>query len=264
VIPFSLIKVFNDPGLQLAGNTSAVVLLEKPLSTAQMQRLASDFNQPATTFLQRRDAKNFEVRWFAPDAEIGLCGHGSAAAMGYLYEEFQLEKAHFHAKGQRITGAWERGHEVSIYLDHIEIIDHKQGFPALADALGVPVRDYFTTTNKDIVLIDSEELLQQMRPNFSALAQLEPFGYTVTAPGQEVDFVSRTLVPKVQQLEDHATGSSHAVLTPFWSERLGKKQMTARQLSPRGGALTCEMGLSKVKLSGRFQKVAQGQLAEDN
>ena len=84
--------------------------------------------------------------------------------------------------------------------------------------------------------------------------------YSVTALGDEVDFVSRTLIPHVQQLEDPATGSSHAALTPFWRERLKKDRMVAHQLSKRGGKFVCEMENEQVKLTGSFSMLAKGEL----
>ncbi len=97
-----------------------------------------------------------------------------------------------------------------------------------------------------------------MRPDFAKLRESEIFGYAVTAPGDQVDFVSRTIVPHVQQLEDHATGSSHAALTPFWAERLNKNQMQALQLSRRGGRFVCSLEGDQVTLEGKFSVLARG------
>jgi predicted PhzF superfamily epimerase YddE/YHI9 len=260
--PFSIIQVFSKAAMAFTGNTAAVILVNDLSNTKALQALAADFNQPATTFLKDLGDANFEVRWFAPDAEIGLCGHGTAAAQVFIQKTFNFKEANMHYNGGKLEGCSTQN-EVSFYLDPIEIIDHKVRFKALADALGTPLLDYFTTPNKNVVLLENEEQVRNLKPNFSALAQLEPFGYAVTAPGTSTDFVSRTLVPKVQQLEDHATGSSHAVLTPFWAERTGKKKMTALQLSKRGGFFNCEMGLSQVRLSGEFKIIAEGTLAQN-
>lgn len=259
---FSIIQVFSKASLQFTGNTAAVVLVNDLSQTKALQALAADFNQPATTFLKNLGGANFEVRWFAPDAEIGLCGHGSAAAQVFIEKTFGFKEANLSYTGGALKGYLAKN-EVGFYLDPIEIISHKTRFNALADALGTPLLDYFTTPNKDVVLLENEEQVRNLKPNFSALALLKPFGYAVTAPGTTTDFVSRTLVPKVQQLEDHATGSSHAVLTPFWAERTGKIKMTALQLSKRGGFFSCEMGLSQVRLSGEFKIIAEGSLAQN-
>lgn len=256
----AFIKVFTDKKIGFEGNSSAVVLLPGAWPAKKMQQLAADFNQPATTFLWLKAEGTYAIRWFAPDAEIGLCGHGSAAAFAFLYQLKGEEQAKLIYNGGEISGSAGKS-TFSFFIDPIEVINHRPNAPeGLETALGLKVLDYFSTNNKDIVLIESEEALVQMQPDFQALARLQPFGYAVTAPGNEVDFVSRTLVPKVQQLEDHATGSSHAALTPFWSERLRKKKMKARQLSKRGGAFTCEMSMNKVKLAGNYQVFALGKV----
>lgn len=256
----AFLKVFTMQSMGFEGNTSAVVLLDDKKPEKELQQIASDFNQPATTFLWRKAEGEFAVRWFAPDAEIGLCGHGSAAALAFLNRFENQEKASLHYNNGKISGKANEK-EFSFFIDPIEVISHTANAPkGLEKALGLEVLEYFQTSNKDIVLVESESVLRHMKPDFQALAKLEPFGYAVTAPGDKVDFVSRTLVPKVQQLEDHATGSSHAALTPFWSERLRKDKLTALQLSKRGGYFNCEMAMNKVRLSGEYAVFAEGNI----
>lgn len=261
MINYCIATVFHDLDKGYRGNPAAVVELESKWTKEQMQALAADFNQPATTFLIPQKPGHYEVFWFAPDGEIGLCGHGSLAAAVYLKEQKNEEKAILHYA----SGHVKVGHDSDSYflwIEPIEVIDHLPNPAGLAEALGVEVHDYFSTSNKDIVLLKTEDDVRNMKPDFQALAKLEAFGYAVTAPGKEVDFVSRTLVPKVQQLEDHATGSSHAMLTPFWGERLLKKSMHSLQLSPRGGVFTCEIHMNQVLLKGQGKLWATGQIRD--
>lgn len=260
MINYSLITVFDDPELGLKGNTAAVILVDAAPDIKQMQAWAADFNQPATTYLWPAKEGHYHVRWFAPDGEIDLCGHGSLAAAAFLDQKHGVDKAILHYRNGHVKVGKDQD-SYYLWIDPIEIIDHGKKPEGLEQALGLEVHDYFSTSNKDIVLLKSEKDLREMKPDFNALKTLEPFGYTVTAPGDKVDFVSRTLVPKVQQLEDHATGSSHAILCPFWSERLQKNQMEALQLSPRGGAFHCEMHLNQVLLKGNGHIWAEGELA---
>lgn len=244
------IQVFGSQELGLQGNIAAVGLDPQPLESAQMQDLARAYAQPATSFLSPGAKENhFAIRWFAPDAEIGLCGHGAMAAVVFLHQQYGLSNVQLFYPQGRIEGGF-LGGEYYLFLEPIEVIDHLPVEPALEQALGLKVLDYFSTANKYIVVVESEAALAAMRPDFEALAKLEPFGYVLTAPGEHCDFVSRTLVPKVQQLEDHATGSSHAVLTPFWSERLGGQKMLGLQLSARGGRFLCSMQMNQVMLQG--------------
>ncbi|MFZ1678211.1 MAG: PhzF family phenazine biosynthesis protein, partial [Saprospiraceae bacterium] len=51
--------------------------------------------------------------------------------------------------------------------------------------------------------------------------------------------------------EDPVTGSAHTTLTPYWATRLGKKKLVAKQVSPRGGDLKCELSGDRVLISGQ-------------
>ncbi len=259
-IPFSLIAVFTDSELGFTGNTTAVLLTDQQLSESTMKKMAADFNQPATTFLWPGDTENtFKVRWLAPDEEIGLCGHGSLAAIAFLANQNELTASiTLVYRGGEITGYKNNDGSCSIELGAIPVMEEQQPSQILKDGLGIPVMEYHTTNNKHIVVVGSESELAGMKPDFAKLRESEVFGYTVTAPGQEVDFVSRTLVPHVQQLEDPATGSSHAALAPFWSNRLGKSKMQALQLSKRGGRFNCEVKGNMVTLTGNYSFFAEG------
>jgi PhzF family phenazine biosynthesis protein len=258
---FTFISAFNHPSGKERGNVSAIVWLENPLNEDQYQPIASDLNQPATTFLwKEKDA--IGVRWFAPDAEIGLCGHGSMAALYYLHKYRNLQKDIRLASkaGGSITGRVNPDSTYSLQLDAIPVEQRREAPQGLAKALGKDIEAYYPTANKHIVVLRSEEEVTTMQPDFSALRAIDVFGYAVTASGQHHDFVSRTLVPHVQQLEDHATGSSHAALFPFWAERLGKTHLTAIQASPRGGYFEGRVEKVSVTLRGHCRLIAEGEL----
>lgn len=260
--PFAIIAVFTDLLKNYKGNTAGVVLLKTEWNDQQMQQMAADLNQPATTFLfPDKEVNHYSVRWFAPDAEIGLCGHGSMAAIAFLYSFKRIKDT--------ITLKYSNGAiEGRILDDHSGFLLFTSKHPAteaqvpelLQKALGISVKYYFKTSNKDIVLVEKEDLVKNMTPDFSLLRKLKPFGYIVTAPGDTVDFVSRTLVPHVQQLEDHATGSSHVIIAPFWAEKLNKNHLIAHQLSKRGGKFECKVENDYVLLSGNFTVIAEGKL----
>lgn len=257
---FQIISAFTDAEAGLRGNPAAVVLLSKPLEPRAYQSIAADLNQPATTFLWPSGTPGvYKVRWFAPDAEIDLCGHGSLAALAFLQQmdsprtDFELQ----YNTGS-ITGTCSEN-ACTIALAPIEVMSEQPAPPLLEKALGIPVKGYFPTLNKHIVLTDSAKAVKTMQPNFPLLRKLPVFGYAVTAPDEgKFDFVSRTLVPHVGQLEDFATGSSHAALMPFWSRRLNKVEMTALQASSRGGKFFGAVSSQDIKLSGEYEKIAEG------
>jgi PhzF family phenazine biosynthesis protein len=262
--PFSLIAVFTDPDLHFRGNVAAVVMLKTPWSETAMQQLAADLNQPATSYLWPTGKENqYHVRWYAPDDEIGLCGHGSLAAVAFLSEQLGIaDTVTLLYRDGHLIGKHHSGKRCSLTLAAIPVLAEEAIPEALPTALGVKVSGYFSTPNKHLVLVEKEADVKNMAPNFAQLRQLPTFGYAVTAPGEEADFVSRTLVPHVQQLEDPATGSSHAALAPFWAKRLQKNELLAYQLSARGGRFDCEVSQDQVILTGNFEIIASGQLQE--
>ena len=249
-----LISVFCE-GSSFLGNIAAVIELEKAIETKEMQAIARDLNQPATTFIIPEKNGEKYIRWFAPDAEIPLCGHGLAAAVAYYIELGQKMVSFNYSKGKVSGKSFRDGFEINIKKGSYLKEETPNG---LEEYLGADIIEHYSSTDKNIVLLKDEKTLKELKPNFSALAKLKPFGYAVTAPSDHVDFVSRTLVPKVQQLEDHATGSSHTVLVPFWAEKLGKNQLKTYQLSPRGGAFNCLVNDNEVILRGNYKEIVIG------
>jgi predicted PhzF superfamily epimerase YddE/YHI9 len=111
-----------------------------------------------------------------------------------------------------------------------------------------------------MAVFESEEEVLALRPDFDELGKLDAFAVLVTAPGREVDFVSRFFAPKAGIQEDPVTGSAHCTLTPFWAERLGKRVLRARQVSGRGGELFCEERGERVIISGRAIEYLRGEI----
>ena len=257
---FSIYQVFSNEDISFKGNTAAVVFLKNELEENEMQSIAADFNQPATSFLWKKD-NQFHIRWFAPDAEIGLCGHGAFAALAFLKDQnIGLDTVTFLYTEGQLTGHISEN-LISMELNAMPVIKKIDVPKAIHEGLSIPILEMFETANKHIIVTDNESSVRAMRPNFGKLRKSEIFGYAITAPGDKVDFVSRTLVPHVQQLEDHATGSSHAMLTPYWASKLHKNQLEALQLSARGGHFHCELKDQMVSLSGNYKQIASGQLS---
>jgi PhzF family phenazine biosynthesis protein len=259
-LKFSLISVFSDIQNKINGNVAAVVMLDHPIEEDTMASLASHLNQPATTFLWKKEENSYNVRWFAPDAEIGLCGHGTMAATAYLSEGKESQHYKFYYRNGRIDGRTDKDGLCFIELDAIPLEEPQEVPDILKQGLGIEIKEFYKTSNKYLVVAESEEAVKNMQPDFGMLRKSKVFGYAVTAQGNSVDFVSRTLVPHVQQLEDHATGSSHAFLVPFWASRLGKENLEAIQLSKRGGRFQCELKENTVVLSGDYAIIGNGVL----
>lgn len=257
---FATFRVFTDLKNQFYGNVSTVVFLKKEPTDIQMQRMAKDFAQPATTFLWKKELNKWNVRWFAPDQEIQLCGHGTMAAMAFITNNFHNQWVELDAPLHTVHGGRMQDGMCYIELDPIPVETELDIPDYLEPALGIPVVGYYQTNNKNIVLTDCESSVRNMQPDYALLRTSKTFGYAVTARGDKADFVSRTLVPHVNQLEDPATGSSHAALVPFWADILGQETFKCLQLSDRGGKFTGSLMDGKVKLTGCYQKINQGNI----
>jgi predicted PhzF superfamily epimerase YddE/YHI9 len=117
------------------------------------------------------------------------------------------------------------------------------------------------STPRDLLLlVAGEAQVQALRPQIPALAALHWHGVIVTAKGESADFVSRFFAPNMGVAEDPVTGSSHCTLAPFWAERLGKQTLTARQLSARGGTLSCKHNGARVSIAGHASLYLEGTL----
>ena len=63
------------------GNPAGVVLLDEPVSEAEMARVAADVGYSETAFAVAQDEgrKNWRVRYFSPESEVPFCGHATIA-----------------------------------------------------------------------------------------------------------------------------------------------------------------------------------------
>jgi predicted PhzF superfamily epimerase YddE/YHI9 len=101
-----------------------------------------------------------------------------------------------------------------------------------------------------MVLFESEKDILDLKPDLNKMVKIDHLGVIVTAPGENVDFVSRFFAPNAGINEDPVTGSAHCMLIPFWAKRLGKNSLKAQQLSKRGGNLFCENKGDRVEIAG--------------
>jgi predicted PhzF superfamily epimerase YddE/YHI9 len=129
--------------------------------------------------------------------------------------------------------------------------------PGLAEALGKNPSEVWKA--RDVMAVfDSEHAVRELAPSFDRIRALNVFGLIVTAPGREVDFVSRFFAPSFGIPEDPVTGSAHCTLVPYWASRLGRARLTARQVSARGGELRCEDLGERVSMAGRAVQYLEG------
>lgn len=228
-----------------------------------MQSVAAEMNLSETAFLLRRD-DGFSLRWFTPAVEVALCGHATLASAHALWEEAILpagEIANFHTKSGVLTAA-RAGDQIELDFP----ATHEQRDdppPALLEALGISDAVYIGRNKFDyLVEVESEEIVRRLDPDHARLRTVQVRGVIVTsrASTSEFDFVSRFFAPGSGIDEDPVTGSAHCCLTPYWSARLGKREMTAYQASRRGGVVRVRLEGDRVKLGGRAVTVLRGEL----
>jgi PhzF family phenazine biosynthesis protein len=245
-----------------AGNPAGVCLLPAPAEDGWMQSVASEMNLSETAFLVRQ-ADGFDLRWFTPAAEVALCGHATLASAHILWETSVLApgaQARFHTLSGLLTA--DRGGEW-IELDFPATPAAEVEPPAgLFEALGVKPRFIGKTVFDYLVLLENEAAVRALKPDFTRLLTVAARGVIVTAPSASpgFDFVSRFFAPTVGVNEDPVTGSAHSCLTPFWSARLGKKELNAFQASARGGVLRLRLAGERVKIGGQAVTWLRGEM----
>ena len=111
-----------------------------------------------------------------------------------------------------------------------------------------------------VAVFDNENEISQITPNHSHLEQLDLRGVIVTAPSSKYDFVARFFAPKFGIPEDPVTGSAYTQLMPYWAEKIGKSKLSAKQISPRGGKLICELKGNRVLISGSAVMYMEGKV----
>lgn len=246
------------------GNPAAVCLIDRERDDKWMQSLAAEMNLPQTAFLLPGD-NGFTLRWFTPATEVELCGHATLASAHMLWEEqlwSQNEPIPFHTRSGLLTAT--RNGEV-IELDFPATPAERTNAPAgLLEGLGVTDAAYVGRNKFDyIVEVASEDVVRGLEPDQGILRQVEARGVIVTSPAASTtaaDFVSRFFAPASGIDEDPVTGSAHCCLAPYWSERLGKQEMTGFQASRRGGYVRVRLDGGRVKLGGRAVTVLRGNL----
>ena len=246
------------------GNPAAVVPLPEFPQDEIMQNIAAENNLSETAFVVIRGKGKFAIRWFTPTQEVRLCGHATLAAAHVLYTSSGglLEKMRFKTTDAGTITVLPQG--IGSYsMDFAKDDPKKIRAPkSLAGILGgMKYKEVWKGADDLLVVLKDQKQVERVKPNFPMLAALKKYrGLLVTAPGREHDFVSRGFFPYYGINEDPVTGSAHTLLTPYWSKRLNKKRMHAKQVSSRGGELTCEMRGKKVRLTGSAVTYLTGQL----
>lgn len=230
------------------GNPACVVYTDEYLEDEEMQQLAAVMNLSETAFVKKLE-NGYSLRWFTPSFEIDLCGHATLASAYVILdlEHEEYDEVDFYTKSGIL-------HVDRISDSFYEMLFPKRSMIPFApsskvyEAIGL--RGEYYASREIVVVLEDEEQVARYQPDYDRLAGIDDFiGVVITAPGKRVDFVSRYFCTGLRR-EDPVTGSSHCYLAPFWSHRLQKKKLIAKQMSERGGTIWCRDADDGVYLSG--------------
>ena len=230
------------------GNPAAVCPLESWLDDGQLQAIAEENNLSETAFFVPSD-KGYMLRWFTPVKEVDLCGHATLAAAHVIYEKLGYARDVITFE-TRSGDLFVKRKGQLLEMDFPASMPTPCTFPdLLVEGLGRRPLEVWAADDY-LAVFDSEATIRAIVPNQTLLSQLDLRCVIITAPGTDVDFVSRVFGPKFGIPEDPVTGSAHCALAPYWAEKLGKHRLSARQVSKRGGNVLCEVKADRVFLTG--------------
>ena len=263
------VDVFTDEHFK--GNPTAVCILNEEIEEMQMKLIAAEMNLSETAFVFpiNKELNTYSLRWFTPEVEVPLCGHGTIGTAKVLFDVMKIESSEilFETKsGILIAKRYEDGIGIDMPLDNYESIDISAEF---LSAIGIDKyieAKVGKTTRKVIIRVDSQEEILSLKPDFNRMKGLE---FEVDIKGVAIttnnasnhDFLSRYFNPWAGINEDPVTGSVHTVLAKYWSDILNKKDLIAYQASNRGGKLSLKIkDKNRLEVIGESVIVLKGEL----
>ncbi|AJQ96387.1 PhzF family phenazine biosynthesis protein [Gynuella sunshinyii] len=246
-LPIFQVDAFTDQVFK--GNPAAVIPLYSWLSDTQMQMIAAENNLSETAFFVPSN-DGFHLRWFTPGYEIELCGHATLATAHVLWHELNYQNTEL--RFQTMSGellVTKTGSQYQLDFPEKTLRPFELASPLRELIRANPVEVW--ENQKIMVVLENEQQVADFHGSFSGLDIQS--GVILTAPGDQsgVDFVSRFFVNPASGInEDPVTGSAHCLLTPYWSQRLNKTRLTARQISKRSGDLLCQLRQGRVLMTG--------------
>lgn len=263
-----IVDAFTDRAF--AGNPAGVLLLDAFPEDTWLQNVAAEVNHAETAFahpLPATDEADWALRWFTPAAEVDLCGHATLATAHVLQVTGTADgPVRFTTRSGILTTTAHPDGTVTMDIPTAPLTPTEVPAGA-AQALGAePLAVYDTGASLGDLLVElaDEKTVRALTPDHKALAQHSRRGIIATAraedPTSAYDFVSRGFFPNVGIDEDPVTGSAHTALAPFWSQRLGRTELTGLQASARSGLVRTELRGDRTLLTGRAVTVIDGEL----
>ncbi len=256
-LPIYQIDAFADQVFD--GNPAAVIPLKKWLPDETMLQIAMENNLSETAFFIPVE-NGFHIRWFTPATEVNLCGHATLATAYVLFNHLKFNEKEIRFQSR--TGVLKVKKEGELIVLDFPTSEVKEAeLPAnIVKAFGIKPQKSFKGREDLMFVFEDQEAIEKLKPDFHFLKTLEMRGTISTAPSEKFDFVSRFFAPREGIDEDPVTGSAHTMLIPYWAERLGKKEMVAKQISKRGGVLHCKYLGERVEIGGKAITYLMGEI----
>jgi PhzF family phenazine biosynthesis protein len=254
------IDAFTDK--LFGGNPAGVIMLDHWPAESLMQFIAAENNLAETAFVVP-EGEEYRIRWFTPTAEVDLCGHATLATAYLMFTElgYEKESIRFQSKSGLLSvqrnGQWLT---MDFPADTFNSIDVSKEMQKCTSA---SILEAYLGKSDYLFVLAEQKAVKDGHFDLAAIQTLGRRGVIFTAEGSDVDFVSRFFAPAFGIPEDPVTGSAHTTLTPYWAHRLNKNQLTARQLSPRGGYLKCSLHGDRVLISGQAVMYMKGEIFTD-
>jgi PhzF family phenazine biosynthesis protein len=257
-IPYYQVDAFTDR--LFGGNPAGVCPLEAWPDDDTLLAIAGENAKPGNAFLVPSAGEaDFDLRVYTPTQEVSISGHTTLSAAFVVFTALEFT-------GDKVTFDGQAGHLTVTRDGDLLTLD----FPALPAEPDGPLAEAAAALNAEpkalftgldwMAVFEHENEIRALAPDMGAVAALDCRGIMATAPGKDCNFVSRVFAPGAGIPEDQVTGSAHCMMAPYWSARLGKTRLEARQLSRRGGTLVCEDKGERVAVSGQAVLYAQGEI----
>ncbi|MFS0781581.1 PhzF family phenazine biosynthesis protein [Bacillus sp. 1P06AnD] len=256
---FYFINAFTNKDFK--GNPAVIVFLNEDRSEEWMKSFAKEVSQPITTFIFKKEENFFQLRWFTPNQEIDLCGHGTLGAAHILWSEGYTSEStiDFDTKSGLLQAEQSERHiMLRLNVKHsieTDVTDH------LKRAINFPIKAVAWAEDRYILELDNQHMIHDVIPNLEVIKEIEGPGIIITSQGSdEYDFVSRYFAPKIGISEDYVTGSAHCALASYWGNLLNKTEFTAYQDSVRGGEIKLRMKRDQIELIADCVTILKGHI----
>ena len=254
-IPIYYLDAFTEE--LFSGNPAAVIFSDIEDSKL-MQQIATENNLSETAFINNSDNK-YSIRWFAPGCEIDLCGHATLASAYVYFQYINPSATIFEVNSIKHKNLTVSKDEDFLYLNFpVDKLIEQNNYDEIEEMIGV--RPMYICKGRDdyLAILKSQTNVENLNPDFMKLKYLNSRGLIVSAEGSDCDFVSRCFFPRTGVDEDPVTGSAHTSLVAYWAKTLNKNTFIARQLSNRGGDLSCQLIDKRVFIGGKVVEYMQG------